>query len=248
MFKQAAAAAVLGLATSVAVADPITFVPTDYTGWTRTVVYDSSYWADSSFGGQSQYQVDLTLRPTPGGGERFREYVALVDQRFSYDPRVSGPIKSILFRFGLDGVASLLLDGATQWSPYFRPVIRQAGTVFVCDTCSNAQELAGASGTFQWTALPNSASFDVAGSLTGSPDFTGASGPISFGFRYDTGDWWCPGPTGSICQSPGSSSTILSKYSVTITPAEASTVPEPGMLALLGLGALTACVRRRRTR
>lgn len=69
MFKQAAAAAVLGLATSVAVADPITFVPTDYTGWTRTVVYDSSYWADSSFGGQSQYQVGLTLRPTPGGGE-----------------------------------------------------------------------------------------------------------------------------------------------------------------------------------
>lgn len=217
-----------------------TFNPSD---WQQISIEQSGGWAGTSTllgagGNPGSYWQVTSGRPVVGGGGSVR--LANINTLFTYDPGTRGALTALDFSF--DGIGLSSSGYSAQFFGFFRPIIRQNGSLYSV-AGSDAQPTTSWA-TYNFSYTPASSWISVIAGNTSLPDFTGAGGIIEFGYRF-TGGGTCNSNNCTIT----STASGLDNYAVTATSVTpTATVPEPSTYALMaaGLAGLLIVQRRRR--
>jgi len=176
-----------------------------------------------------------------------------INDGFFWDPAVDGAADKMEFGFDLRALSSFGF-GRIE-SLFFRPVVRQGGTVYRANTAI-LSERANLSepGVLEWRTV--SFLFDSITDWTrdgAAPDLSETGGPIQVGFEASLSGR-CNAAVGSNCAASGVR-TALDNFNVRITgverqgpPVDTGEVPEPGTWAMLGGGLLGVAALRRRAK
>jgi len=188
-------------------------------------------------GGGDFWSITQSSPPSSSSGGRLQS--VQINRLFTYNPATNGALASINFSFDLFGVST---EGISGFLGFFRPVIRQGGSIFSVAGTNIRPTL----GTNTTHPLAHLASDDWVSRIVDDPrvpDFSATGGVIEFGWRFDGG----AGCSGGVC-SGSSLTNRLDNYSVQVVPTVQSIVPEPSTYGLmaLGLSGLFAVARRRR--
>lgn len=219
----------------------------DSVSWEEVVIRNDSngvtYFAQQELSGGNpgaHWSVGSSIPSVPAGTNN-TVVVAFLNPAFTWDPATDGLIASMQFSFDLKRFSSTGYDPA--FGGFFRPVIRQDGTVYSLTT--DFREAPADWTQFDFALTPGSPWTSFSGGLT--PDFTVNGGLIEFGFRVNMGGG-CSGASGNCLESSLISG--LDNYSARIAgvsePGPGGEIPEPGTVALLGAGLFGMLLVRRR--
>ena len=172
----------------------------DSVSWEEVVIRNDSngvtYFAQQELSGGNpgaHWSVGSSIPSVPAGTNN-TVVVAFLNPAFTWDPATDGLIASMQFSFDLKRFSSTGYDPA--FGGFFRPVIRQDGTVYSLTT--DFREAPADWTQFDFALTPGSPWTSFSGGLT--PDFTVNGGLIEFGFRVNMGGG-CSGASGNCLES-----------------------------------------------